>query len=1197
MQKIESLPDYPALRQAQNALWRIGEVHGAAVMIGAGFSQFADRTADTTPLAPLWSDFQEAMLHELYPEGGGPSDPLALAEEYQTTLGPPALENLIRRRVRDEEWSPGGIHRRLLSLPWSDVLTTNWDTLLERSADSNPEFSFDIVRVPTDIARTRSPRIVKLHGSLPSLDPFIFTEEDFRTYPNEFAPFANLARQVLLENELCLLGFSGDDPNFLQWSGWVRDQLGPAARPIRLVGVLDLSPSRRRLLEGRNITPIDLAPLVVGVPKEDRHRRAVEIFLDCLDQGKPPKAKWLPTLGDQAYASLGSLPDPDARLTRLTEIWAQDRKAHPGWLVTPSSLRADIRRPRGASESCKFSKSDLDSVSKPVKAALLYETIWRWEIAFWPPPGFVEDAVSNLVATSDDNSLPLNQQILLRVAIVRAARRRRDWKAFDKRIQFLDALSNPDADLEALYERCLRARDELDYTFVAANAKGITGHDPIWLLRRAALMAEIQDSQTAAKLIYEAHGEIRRRRAQDRRSLWLLSREAWASWLMQHTRFALEEHQFDDQTEWPLAYKIDSTDPWDELQQLDSEIERTDRQQRDAMSDRHPQFDAGAYWVTRFFNTAATSPYDDITRLMEHVGIPLKLDMFDLLMSRFKRAVQVSEDDSPAGMWASVRAAIAGGDSGLIDVRFSRVAVAGLSIEDVSDSARRLRSAIEFGQNRLINSVREDGSTWQGFDWVGHVSNLIELLSRFTMRFQGNAGLDLFLFGVSLAHDPHAKHPFLLESLGNFLRRSLQALEPERRGEVALDVLRLPLMEDPALVAQESSWIEIFDALGKRAWRVQDETHEWSAQIASLIKVIADGSGKPSRRDATYRLFKLFEAGALTEDVVDAFGDALWRHTGNDGFPANTSLLPHVFLKLPSPDPDAPRRVFDAKVVKKLSQGSFSEDLLNALVGASYPLQGEYKPYTLDPEDAQCILDHALNWELPANNVQSTSVRLDLENNRIANLIGRALASTVLPSLSSSLIGADRTRALMNGALDVSRPAFLMALPVLVKLDETIADEVIKVLQQGLITQRLHDVRAALTAVIWFERFAKQTIIQVPDVLVSETVSICLMRREPGLDTALHCVRRLTRAGVVSTTDQSRLADALALLRTETNYKNWLNGSRSSEVGLIRAAAVRLAAALKDVGGTGSVLDEWVAGARDDPMPEVRYALSLDQEN
>ena len=105
----------------------------------------------------------------------------------------------------------------------------------------------------------------------------------------------------------------------------------------------------------------------------------------------------------------------------------------------------------------------------------------------------------------------------------------------------------------------------------------------------------------------------------------------------------------------------------------------------------------------------------------------------------------------------------------------------------------------------------------------------------------------------------------------------------------------------------------------------------------------------------------------------------------------------------------------------------------------------------------------------------------DLDDNRIADLIGHALASTVLPSLSSSVIGVDRIRALMNGA----RPAFLMALPALVKLDETIADEAIKVLQKGLIPQHSHDVRAALTAVFWFEKFAKQAIIQVPDVLVS----------------------------------------------------------------------------------------------------------------
>ena len=103
----------------------------------------------------------------------------------------------------------------------------------------------------------------------------------------QFAPFVNLARQVLLENELCLLGFSGDDPNFIEWSGWVRDQLGGHARPIRLVGALDLSYSRLRLLEKRNVTPIDLAPLVKDVPGENRHLRAAEIFLGFLHKARP----------------------------------------------------------------------------------------------------------------------------------------------------------------------------------------------------------------------------------------------------------------------------------------------------------------------------------------------------------------------------------------------------------------------------------------------------------------------------------------------------------------------------------------------------------------------------------------------------------------------------------------------------------------------------------------------------------------------------------------------------------------------------------------------------------------------------------------------------------------------------------------------------------------------------------------------
>ena len=178
----------------------------------------------------------------------------------------------------DQQWEPGPLHQKLMEFPWRDVLTTNWDTLLERTKPKTPDRIYSCVRTIQDIAHQPRPRIVKLHGSLPSNTPFIFTEDDYRTYPIRFAPFVNLAQQVILEQDLCLIGFSGIDPNFLAWSGWVRDNLNVSARRIRLVGVLNLSSVSRSLLEQRNVTPIDLGPLVKELHRDEAHKEALCIF-------------------------------------------------------------------------------------------------------------------------------------------------------------------------------------------------------------------------------------------------------------------------------------------------------------------------------------------------------------------------------------------------------------------------------------------------------------------------------------------------------------------------------------------------------------------------------------------------------------------------------------------------------------------------------------------------------------------------------------------------------------------------------------------------------------------------------------------------------------------------------------------------------------------------------------------------------
>jgi hypothetical protein len=250
----------------------------------------------SAPPFPLWADLGKSLVDNLYPSPDSDqwerqnalnlvkstSGALRLAEEFQAAFGRDALDRLLMETVADADYRPGRVHRLLLELPWSDVLTTNYDTLLERARDQVPERKYDVVQVVEEIPAVMKPRIVKLNGSFPSTRPFIFTEEDFRTYPRRFAGFVNLVQQSMMENVFCLIGFSADDPNFLYWTGWVRDHLGKSAPQIYLCGLLNLNTAKRNLLHDRNVVPIDLSPLFSTAEIPDRsirHRRALECFL------------------------------------------------------------------------------------------------------------------------------------------------------------------------------------------------------------------------------------------------------------------------------------------------------------------------------------------------------------------------------------------------------------------------------------------------------------------------------------------------------------------------------------------------------------------------------------------------------------------------------------------------------------------------------------------------------------------------------------------------------------------------------------------------------------------------------------------------------------------------------------------------------------------------------------------------------
>ena len=74
------------------------------------------------------------------------------------------------------------------------------------------------VETPEDLLHEKALRIVKLHGRLPSQRK-VATEQDQGRYSVDHATLVNTVRESLLEKALCLGGFSGDDPDFLQRIG------------------------------------------------------------------------------------------------------------------------------------------------------------------------------------------------------------------------------------------------------------------------------------------------------------------------------------------------------------------------------------------------------------------------------------------------------------------------------------------------------------------------------------------------------------------------------------------------------------------------------------------------------------------------------------------------------------------------------------------------------------------------------------------------------------------------------------------------------------------------------------------------------------------------------------------------------------------------------------------------------------------
>lgn len=145
--------------------------------------------------------------------------------------------------------------------------------------------------------------IFKLHGTIrPNEDSeygfdgdyhcnYIITATDYADYPFKHEPFVDYMKISLLKGSFCILGFSGDDPNFLSWMSWVKEVIDKnpeiraelsqkdSARFFYIhSGDNPLSKDKRLLLKNHYIEYVEISKIFNG----NSHKERIAQFLDYL---------------------------------------------------------------------------------------------------------------------------------------------------------------------------------------------------------------------------------------------------------------------------------------------------------------------------------------------------------------------------------------------------------------------------------------------------------------------------------------------------------------------------------------------------------------------------------------------------------------------------------------------------------------------------------------------------------------------------------------------------------------------------------------------------------------------------------------------------------------------------------------------------------------------------------------------------
>lgn len=859
----------------------------ACVLVGAGFSRNAIKSDSSVHTPPVWNELADEMLSGLHKADIDKSymDVLNVADEYVASYGKVEMERFLEEQIPDKSLEPSDLHKMLMSLPWTDVFTTNYDTLLERAADVIVERNYERVINKDKLVLSHSPRIIKLHGSFNSSGSYVISAEDYRRYPIDNASLVNTVQQALIENTLCLFGFSGEDPNFLKWIGWIHDNLGENMPNIYLIGYLNYDDSKRSLLLSRKIIPIDIAPICET--RSDIHDALVSV-LQYLREKKYNTDDW----GKEEILNKDR---KSLNLHALEQLYI----TYPGWKIAPHSKRERILQKLYEADDVII--ANLTS-SNPISIEIAYYVNWLFEIATLPLLNKYVDAIAKIIghysSTESQHQVDKRVVMCLHIALLRAYRERGneiEWQKSKEIVENNFIVLDSELKSKYYFELCLHDICVFGYAELYRHISlwETTPSSALWQAKRASIKAEFFNINDARKELERALLSIRNSQnlSPIKGDYSALSTESIILFLLGRIKISQKlenwEYPSNEDTYSERMHELSNfyCDPQAELSYMEMGLKPYVPADGIEMQ---PSYDLHMSNTTFHFEKENKYLRFAIQsmRLMEDLSLPLSMRRVNMV----DKVSMKNLVDNIAYMYPNMAAAmiLRTGNVNLVSSLISRKTLSQISREGIDEMMKMYILLFK----RILTEHTQFAKIHLNLDTVLRV--IPEILSRLALKSSYEVRLEMLeLLGTYYESSTEV----LAVGMDKLAKRLMYSFSDKEKGELIEKLFDFPfpphwpIIHGGALERDPMTYVYVnHTSITKiNAIRVSNV----------LNKLLCKDE---DRKVACWRLYVLEKLGLLDEHQREMFGDNLWSFLDEkNGLPRMTPFNYGAFAQLPHP--------------------------------------------------------------------------------------------------------------------------------------------------------------------------------------------------------------------------------------------------------------------------------------------------------